>query len=64
MLLKTTEPRTLYRLALVSLALFGILGMLHPRSPFSDGLLDGARGALLGATIGLVYLTSRLERKK
>jgi hypothetical protein len=59
MLLKMNSPRTLSRLALGALALFGVLGMLHPSSSFGEGLVDGMRGALLGATIALVYLTSR-----
>ena len=62
MLLKVKNPRTLFRLAMGCLALFGGLGMLHPTTTFSEGVLDGARGALLGATVMLIALTFRLQR--
>jgi hypothetical protein len=64
MLLKTKNPRTIFRLAMASLALFGLLGMLHLPEGFSEGMVDGMRGALLGATIALLYLAFRLERRR
>ena len=64
MLLEVKNPRTLFRLAMACLALFGGLGMVHPPSTFSEGVLDGARGALLGATVALIALTFRLQQKR
>ena len=64
MLLKTTNPRTIFRLAMASLALFGLLGIVHLPEAFSEDLVDGTRGALLGATIALLYLTFRLKRMR
>ena len=63
MLLKIKSPRTIFRLAMMCLALFGILGFPSLASTFSEDLLDGVRGALLGATIVLVYLTFRLRKR-
>ena len=62
MLLKIKNPRTIFRLAMASLALFGILGMVHPPEGFSEGMLDGIRGALLGASIALLYVAFRARR--
>ena len=64
MLLKTTNPRTIFRLAMTSLALFGLLGIVHLPATFSEDMVDGMRGALLGATIALLYLTFHLRRKR
>ena len=65
MLLNVKNPRSLFRLAMACLALFGVLGMVHPpSSSFSEGVVDGARGALLGATIALMYLTFRLQQRR
>jgi hypothetical protein len=63
MLLKTQTPRTLFRFALSSLALFGLLGMLHPAGRVAEGAIDGARGALIGATVALLYLATRAQRQ-
>ena len=56
MLLKTTHPRTIFRLAMASLALFGVLGIVHLPESFREDVVDGIRGALLGASIALLYL--------
>jgi hypothetical protein len=64
MLLKTTNPRTLFRFAMASLALFGVLGMVHLPATVSEDIVDGTRGALLGATIALLYLAFHLQRKR
>ena len=64
MLLKVTNPRTIFRIAMICLALFGCLGIPSLASTFSEDLLDGLRGALLGATVVLIYLTFRLQRKQ
>ena len=64
MLLKVKTPRTIFRVAMVCLALFGGLGTPALSSMFSEDLLDGVRGALLGATIVLIYLTLRLQWKR
>ena len=64
MLLKVKSPRTIVRLAMMCLALFGGLGIPSLSSRFSEDLLDGMRGALLGATVVLIYLTFRLQRRR
>lgn len=64
MLLKTKSPRWIFRVAMMCLALFGILGMPSASSTFSEDLLDGVRGALLGATMVFVYLTFRLRKRE
>ena len=64
MLLKTTNPRTIFRLAMASLALFGLLGIVHLPATFSEDMVDGMRGALLGATIALLYLVFHVRRKR
>jgi hypothetical protein len=63
MLLRTTHPRSIFRLAAACLALFGLLGIPRVASSFGEGLLDGVRGALLGAAVALLYLMFRLQRK-
>ena len=63
MLLKITNPRSIFRLAAGCLALFGILGMPRVTSAFGEGVIDGARGALLGAAVALLYLMFRARRK-
>jgi hypothetical protein len=64
MLLKTTKPRTIFFAATACLAVFGLMGMPSLSSMFDESLFDGVRGALLGASIGLVYLTFRLKRSE
>ena len=58
MLLAIKHPRTIFRLAMASLALFGLLGMVHLPPRLGD-TIAAARGALLGAAIGLIYLWFR-----
>lgn len=62
MLLKATNPRTIFRAAMASLALFGVLGMPSLSTSLGEDVVDGIRGALLGATIGLLYLAFRHQR--
>ena len=62
MLLKVKSPRTIVRVAMVCLAVFGGLGIPALASTFNEDVLDGIRGALLGATVALIYLTFRLQR--
>ena len=64
MLLKVRTPRTMFRAAMLSLVLFGCLGLPSLASKLDEDLVDGVRGALLGATIALIYLTFRLQRKR
>lgn len=62
MVFKLTNPRSIFRAAAACLALFGILGIPRVASSFGEGMLDGARGALLGAAVGLLYLMFRRQR--
>jgi hypothetical protein len=64
MLLKMKSSRSIFRIAMTCLAVFGILGIPSLSSTFSEDLLDGVRGALLGATIVLIYLTLRLRKRE
>jgi hypothetical protein len=64
MLLKTTNPRTIFRLAMAALALFGLLGIVHLPATVSEDMVDGMRGGLLGVTIALLYLVFHLKRKR
>jgi multisubunit Na+/H+ antiporter MnhG subunit len=64
MLLETTNSRTIFRLAMASLALFGLLGMVRLPATFSEDLVDATRGALLGASIALLYLLFRRRKKR
>lgn len=64
MLLKVKNPRTIFRVAMLCLAVFASLGMPMLASRFNEDLLDGLRGALLGATVVLIYLTFRLQRAR
>ena len=64
MLLKAKSPRTMFRAAMLCLALFASLGIPALASKFSEDFRDGVRGVLLGATLGLIYLTFRLQRSR
>ena len=64
MLLDVKNSRTIFRVAMICLALFGVLGMPRVSSAFGEGLLDGMRGALLGASVALIYLTFRLRARQ
>ena len=63
MLLTVTHPRTLTRFALIALALFGILGMVDAAGGYREDVRDGARGALIGASIAFLFLASRARRR-
>jgi hypothetical protein len=63
MLPRIRNPRSLFTLATGCLALFGLLGMPRLASSLNESALDGARGALLGAAIALVYLMFRVKRQ-
>ena len=64
MLLPVKDPRTLTRFSLIALALFGILGMVDAAGGFGEGILDGVRGALIGAAIAFLFLASRAHRRR
>jgi hypothetical protein len=64
MLLKVKSPRTIFRAAMMCVALCGGLGIPSLSSRVSEDLLDGVRGALLGAAVVLIYLTFRLQRRR
>ena len=64
MLLKNrATPRTLVRVSMVCLLIFFSLGVVvrftQPLTPFWDGIVDGMRGAQLGAAIALIFLGRR-----
>jgi hypothetical protein len=65
MLLKQgRNPSTLWRWAMVCLLAFFALPLLTRIVPLaSPDLVDGIRGALLGATLGLMVLTGILKRR-
>ena len=65
MLLKQgRKPSTLWRWAMVCLLAFFALPLLARLVPLaSPDLVDGIRGALLGATVGLMVLIGVLERR-
>ena len=55
---RRANPRTLIRISMVFLLIFFALGIVprfaQPLTPFWDGVLDGSRGALLGAALALM----------
>jgi hypothetical protein len=63
MLLRTGRPRMLFKTSMVSLILFNALPLLlRPFPSVSVDIIDGIRGALLGATIALLFLFFRSRR--
>jgi len=58
------NPSTLWRWAMVCLLAFFALPMATRLVPLaSPDLVDGIRGALLGATLGLMVVTGVLKRR-
>lgn len=58
------NPSTLWRWAMVCLLAYFAFPMLARLVPLaSPDLVDGIRGALLGATLGLMMLTGVLKRR-
>lgn len=58
------NPRTVWRLAMLSLlAFFAMNVVARHASPAHEDLLDGVRGALLGAAIGLVIVVGVIKRR-
>ena len=66
MLLKgEKDPRILIRFGSICLLLFFVMQLLpHPTSSFGDGLFDGVRGALLGASGALMLWGAYLNGKR
>jgi hypothetical protein len=65
MLLRTGRPRMLFKASMVSLILFNALPLLlrpFPSAPVD--MVDGIRGALLGATLALLFLFFRSRRSE
>jgi hypothetical protein len=63
MLLNRVRSGILFKASLVSLILFNVLPLVLRVLPsVSVGIIDAARGTLLGTTIGLVYLFFRARR--
>jgi hypothetical protein len=65
MLLKrTSNPRTIFRFATITLLVFFALPLVaRPTATFWVDLLDGVRGAMLGITIGLLAIAGILKRR-
>ena len=65
MLLKQgTKPSTLWRSAMVCLLAFFALPLATRAMPVAtEDLVDGIRGALLGAALGLMVLSGVLKRR-
>ena len=66
MLLKRqTNPATLWRLAMASLLAFFVITLISRSAPTNwQDLLDGMRGAMLGATLALMALTAVARRRR
>jgi hypothetical protein len=66
MLLKRrTNPSALWRYAMVCLlAFFALTLVARSASPSWADLLDGVRGAMLGATLALMGLTAAAQRRR
>lgn len=63
MLLKK-NPRVVWRLAMLCLLAFFTMNLVaHYSPPAHEDLLDGVRGALLGAAIGLVIVVGVIKRR-
>ena len=63
MLLRAGRSRTLFKASMVLLVLFnGLPLLLRPFRSVPVDFVDGVRGALLGATIALLFLYFRSRR--
>jgi hypothetical protein len=64
MLLKrTTNPTTLWRAAMSCLLAFFAITLVARSAPATwQDLLDGVRGATLGATLALMFLVGMVKR--
>jgi hypothetical protein len=64
MLLKSRNPRTVWRIAMVCLLAFFALPLVTRSLPSTwQDLIDGVRGALLGATLALMAVSGVLKRR-
>jgi hypothetical protein len=65
MLLKQgRDPRTVWRMAMVCLLAFFALPLITRSAPSNwQDLVDGVRGALLGATLALMAVSGLLKRR-
>jgi hypothetical protein len=66
MLLKRrTAPATLWRYSMASLLAFFAITLIARSAPTNwQDLLDGVRGAMLGATLALMALTAVAQRRR
>ena len=63
-MLSGKNPRTVLRLAMLCLlAFFAMNVVARYTSPAHEDLLDGVRGALLGATLGLMLVVGVVKRR-
>jgi hypothetical protein len=62
---RSVQPRALIRVALALIAANGTLAILvHPRSGFWSDLLDGVRGAGIGAALALIVWSQIVARRR
>jgi hypothetical protein len=65
LLRRTSNPRTVFRLAsLCLLAFFALPLLARPTSTAWVDVLDGVRGAMLGATLALFAFSGVLKRRR
>ena len=63
-LLENDRSRTMFRVVLVSLLLFGLMQLPMRLQPdFHPNLMDGLRGAFLGVAIGALAVMSWRRRR-
>jgi uncharacterized membrane protein YccC len=59
------NPRIMIKLGMFFLLVFFSMNLLpHPTSTFGDGIFDGVRGALLGASGSLVLWATYLNAQR
>ena len=58
------NPRTVFRAAMACLLVFSALPLIaRPSTTYWSDVMDGVRGALLGATIALIAASGVLRRR-
>ena len=63
-MLLNKNPRMVFRLSMLTLlAFFAMNVVARYAPPAREDLIDGVRGALLGAAIGLMIVTGAMKRR-